>query len=281
MFLTHEDESLKVFSIFCKRVQKEKCISIAFIITNHRGEFKNENFHKIHEELGIVHNFSCPRTLQQNEVVERKNISLQEMTRTISLWSKLDIKLLFSTICHLQTDGQTEMVNRILGQLLRCFVGKSLRDWEDLLPYVEFSYNRVVNSTTSHSPFELPNLLRNSMEGSVTHGKERGKYAKNANKGEKEMIFKKGDLMWVHLSNERFPHLKRSKLFPRGDDPFKILKIINNSSYQVEMPQEYGGSSTFNVIDLTPFVVGTQAPNSKMVLSDAIYTRNSSILCGP
>ena len=27
--------------------------------------------------------------------------------------------------------------------------------WENLLPHVEFAYNRVVNSTTSHSPFEV------------------------------------------------------------------------------------------------------------------------------
>ncbi|RDX93704.1 hypothetical protein CR513_23996, partial [Mucuna pruriens] len=27
------------------------------------------------------------------------------------------------------------------------------------------------------------------------------------------------------------------------------------------MPQEFGGGTTFNVIDLTPFVVGTQGPN--------------------
>ncbi|RDX61996.1 hypothetical protein CR513_59721, partial [Mucuna pruriens] len=30
-----------------------------------------------------------------------------------------------------------------------------MRAWEDWLPYVEFGYNRVVNSTTSHSLFEL------------------------------------------------------------------------------------------------------------------------------
>ncbi|RDX93707.1 Tf2-11, partial [Mucuna pruriens] len=32
---------------------------------------------------------------------------------------------------------------------------KSLRDWEDLMPHVEFAYNRVFNSTISHSLFEL------------------------------------------------------------------------------------------------------------------------------
>ncbi|RDX74383.1 hypothetical protein CR513_45884, partial [Mucuna pruriens] len=37
----------------------------------------------------------------------------------------------------------------------RCFVGKSLKSWEEWLLHIKFAYNRVVNSTTSHSPFEL------------------------------------------------------------------------------------------------------------------------------
>ncbi|RDY10220.1 hypothetical protein CR513_05306, partial [Mucuna pruriens] len=44
------------------------------------------------------------------------------------LWSKLGTKILFSTTCHTQTDGQIEVVNRTLGLLLRCFVKKNLRD---------------------------------------------------------------------------------------------------------------------------------------------------------
>ena len=27
--------------------------------------------------------------------------------------------------------------------------------WENSLPHIEFAYNRVVNSTTSHTPFEV------------------------------------------------------------------------------------------------------------------------------
>jgi hypothetical protein len=38
---------------------------------------------KLFEENNIYHGFSCPRTPQQNEVVERKNCTLQEMARAM------------------------------------------------------------------------------------------------------------------------------------------------------------------------------------------------------
>ena len=64
-------------------------------------------------------------------------------------------KLLFSTTCHPQTDGQTEVINRTLTQLLRTVVYKNLKTWEDCLPFIEFAYNRAIHTTTSYSPFEI------------------------------------------------------------------------------------------------------------------------------
>ena len=46
-------------------------------------------------------------------------------------------------------------VNRTLSQLLRCLLGKNLKTWEECLPHAKFAYNRVVNSTTSYSPFQV------------------------------------------------------------------------------------------------------------------------------
>nr|XP_027109191.1 uncharacterized protein LOC113729063 [Coffea arabica] len=72
-----------------------------------------------------------------------------------TLCSKLGTKLLFSTASHFQSDGQTEVVNRTLGTLLRVLIKKNLKSWEECLPHVEFAYNRTVHSATHYSPFEV------------------------------------------------------------------------------------------------------------------------------
>ena len=62
---------------------------------------------------------------------------------------------MFSTTCHPQTDGQTEVVNRTLSTLLRTIIQKNLKNWEDFLPFIEFAYNQSVHSTTNLSPFKI------------------------------------------------------------------------------------------------------------------------------
>jgi len=68
---------------------------------------------------------------------------------------KLGAKFLFLTTCHPQIDGQTEVVNRTLSQLLRVVIQKNLKSWEECLPFIEFAYNRTMHLTTSFSPFEI------------------------------------------------------------------------------------------------------------------------------
>ena len=64
-------------------VRKFKGYDIACIRSDHGGKFENYAFETFCNNLGIVHQFSSPRTPQQNGVIERKNMSIQEMDRTI------------------------------------------------------------------------------------------------------------------------------------------------------------------------------------------------------
>ena len=82
-FLEHKDQTFSHFEIFRKRVEKEKGFSALRIRIDGGDEFINQSFITYCEENGIKHELSCPRTPQQNGVVERKNHTLQEMARTM------------------------------------------------------------------------------------------------------------------------------------------------------------------------------------------------------
>jgi hypothetical protein len=81
-------------------------------------------------------------------------------------------------------------------------------------------------------------------------------YPTQANKGRRQPVFEPGDWVWLHMRKERFPAKRHSKLLPRRDGPFQVLKRINDNAYKLDLPGEYNVSATFNVTDLSPFDVG-------------------------
>ena len=83
LFITHKSDSFQAFRKLAKVIQNKKNLKIASIRSDHGGEFENKDFELFCDEHGIEHNFSAPRTPQQNGVVERKNRSLEEIARTL------------------------------------------------------------------------------------------------------------------------------------------------------------------------------------------------------
>ena len=132
----------------------------------------------------------------------------------------------------------------------------------------------VVNSTTSHSSFEvvygfnpltpldfLPILILDDVlckdgvekasfikdlhdDIKLRIEKKVGKYAKLANKRRKALLFDVGDWVWLHLRKDGFPTQRKSKLMPPGDGPFQFLKRINDNAYELDMPDTFLGSHT-------------------------------------
>ncbi|XP_040943180.1 uncharacterized protein, partial [Gossypium hirsutum] len=160
----------------------------------------------------VVRLHGMPRTI----VSDRDAKFLSHFWRT--LWGRLGTKLLFSTTCHPQTDGQTEVVNRILSTLLRAIIRKNLKAWEECLPHVEFAYNRAIHSATKFSPFEIVYGF-NPLTPLDLMPLPSNQFP--------------GDWVWLHMRKERFPMQRRSKLLPRGDGPFQVLERINDNSYKL------------------------------------------------
>jgi hypothetical protein len=72
-----------------------------------------------------------------------------------TLWRKIETSLDNNTSFHPETDGQTEVINRSLGSLLRCLVWEKPRGWESVLLISKFAYNTSTNKSIHNSPFEV------------------------------------------------------------------------------------------------------------------------------
>ncbi|KAK4842371.1 hypothetical protein QYF36_020294 [Acer negundo] len=78
--------------------------SIKRIRSDHGREFENISFRTYYDSVGIYHEFSAPRTPQQDRVVERKNRVLQEMARVMLLKDNVPRNLwaeAVNTACHI------------------------------------------------------------------------------------------------------------------------------------------------------------------------------------
>ena len=82
-FLVHKSDTCDIFKAFSKRVENERSLSIVTVHSDHGGEFSSSSFENYCTSKGYTHTFSAPRTPQSNGVVERKNRTLIEMSRTM------------------------------------------------------------------------------------------------------------------------------------------------------------------------------------------------------
>jgi hypothetical protein len=72
-----------------------------------------------------------------------------------TLWKNPGMILSFSSAYHPYTDGQTEVVNQSLGDLLRSLVDEHHSQWDQILLQVEFAYNDSPNQSIGQIPFQI------------------------------------------------------------------------------------------------------------------------------
>ena len=158
-----------------------------------------------------------------------------------------------STAFHPQTDGQTEILNRILENYLRAYTNLEQMNWAKLLPSAEYTYNNSRSSSTQITPFMAlygynPEL-RFDIEDNINQGevpaahnrilhlkelrdrlkeellKSQERQAKYYNQRHQLKLFKQGNLVKLSTRNLR---LKDRKLQPRWISPFRVLQRIGS-----------------------------------------------------
>ncbi|KAK4855125.1 hypothetical protein QYF36_004243 [Acer negundo] len=211
----------------------------------------------------MVHFISCKKTTDAVQVAQlffrevyrlhglHTSIVSDRDTRFLShfwrsLWKMVNTRLDFSSAYHPQTDGQTEVVNRAQGDLLRCLVGDNVRSWDMKLSQVEFAHNHAINRSSGFSPFQVVYTLvpRNPLDllplpsRTMVHGKAED--------------FVHG-LQEIH-QQDRFAVGEYNKLAAKKIGPLEILEKINPNAYCLKLPSHIRTHDVFNVKHLIPFL---------------------------
>ena len=109
-------------------------------------------------------------------------------------------------------------------------------------------------SRVSESAQSLAKHIR-SLHDSIRHQIEinNENYRSAANLHRRFHEFQEGDYVMIRVRPERFPSGAVKKLQARGAGPFKVLKRVRPNAYVIDLPADYGMSSTFNVSDLAVY----------------------------
>jgi transposase InsO family protein len=83
VFLVDKSDVFATFKTFIKRAHNEFETTIKKVRSDNGGEFKNTKIDDLCDEFGIMHQFLAKYTPQSNGLVERKNRTLIDMTRSM------------------------------------------------------------------------------------------------------------------------------------------------------------------------------------------------------
>ncbi|WVZ16786.1 hypothetical protein V8G54_009768 [Vigna mungo] len=190
-------------------------------------------------------------------------------------------KLRMSTAYHPQTDGQTEVTNKVLQQYLHSFVHHKLSLWGKFLSWAEWSFNTSINASTGFSPFEvmfgrkpplMPPLLSEETSNAIvqqelsTHAEILQKLASNLQKAQavmkkwadqycRDVQFAEDDWVYIRLRPRRQSSVTGTttgKLMKRFFGPFQITRRIGDVAYEVALPPTARIHNIFHVSLLLP-----------------------------
>lgn len=97
----------------------------------------------------IIHLHGIPKKL----VSDRDKVFLSKFWQELLRQSGTTIHM--SSAYHLESNGQTEVVNKTIEIYLRATVHDNPRSWRELLPWAELWYNIVFHHNLGATPFEI------------------------------------------------------------------------------------------------------------------------------
>lgn len=203
----------------------------------------------------------------------------------------LQIKKLWTTAYHPQTDGCVERFNRSLIKMLRAFSLEHQDSWDLQLPLVTHAYNTAIHSVTGYSPYFLmfgrepptsvDSLVKPPSLSSLPDYVKQQQHAlqetfldlreanadRSQNRSDKNdklspLVFHPGQL--VLLNDDTKPAGVAGKLLPRWRGPFRVIRKLSDLVYALEYAPDQ--ERIVNTCKLKPYFVRESQPASKRAI---------------
>ncbi len=192
-----------------------------------------------------------------------------------ALFTKLGVKLLYSTAYHPQTDGSSERTNQTIEIVLRFFI-HALEDpscWPEVLPHIQSILNNTSSSTTGKTPNEIaygfssrrqldlisPSTLpdtyvtRADVADAISFALANQKA--HYDRKHQPLFMKVGDWAMLRLHKDySIPSLAgvTKKLTQQYVGPFQIKERLGRLAYKLEIPDDWRIHPVFLVAQLEP-----------------------------
>jgi hypothetical protein len=199
------------------------------------------------------------------------------------VWEKLDTKIKMSTSNRPQTDGQSEIVNKAIGTMIRIYTSYDMTEWDEMLPILEFAYNSAPNRTIGMTPFEadlgfLPRnvfdtvaidatnelsshedfLVRQQQNLTLCHDAIRMTATlMQLNNDKKPRQYDVGEQVLVLRDCTKDPNEKlrpKNKWKPTYVGPFRIKEKISDHAYEIDWTPDIKTHPVVNVSSLKPYI---------------------------
>jgi hypothetical protein len=243
--------------------------AVRLIPTNTRDPIATTAFHFF---AGWCKDFGFPKSIVSDRDKAWRSHFWQALLKLTG--TRMDL----STADHPESDGRSEITNKMVGNALRCGLLDSPSGWVRKLPTIEFAINTTINkstrmtpaqymygftpqlslrllSTTNPAAEEFASDILNTMQTARdSMAAAKAAQAHHSNKGRKNLhTYAVNDLVWLNAKNIplRSDH---PKFASRRAGPFAVVAAFPAThTYKLHLPFDWKQHPVFNSRLLSPY----------------------------